>query len=129
MTLATVAHTPLALATVGGSGLLAAAGWNLAELWRAPPTVPLCRAAVSLIEQSLASRREEQFNQSHCNCAEAEVLAGVDRALERFAQQRERNISAPEGVLRAGLHELGQAGPWFLEMVLFIAGWCVLGVR
>ena len=129
MSLVAVTRTPLALATVGGSSLLAALGWSLSDLWSTPAVAPLCRAAVSLIEQSLASRREEQTNQSHCNCAEAEVLAGVDRALERFAEGRVRNASASEGALRSGLRELIHAGPWTLEVALLIAGWCLLGVR
>ena len=129
MAVVPIARAPLALATVGGSSLLAALGWRLSDLWASPPVGPLCRAAVSLLEQSLASRRSALPNESHCNCAEAPGEIALGLALEKFVEAREQNNSASGGVLRSGLSELSKAGPWILELVLFLAGWCLLGVR
>ena len=120
---------PLAIATVVGSSSLAALGWQLSDLWVTPPVGPLCRAAVSLLEQSLASRRSDLPNESHCNGVEARVEARIASALEKLAAEQSLNSSFAAGGLRAGIAELSGAGPWILEGVLVLAGWCLLTLR
>ena len=96
------ANTHLALAVAAGSSVLTSLGWTCSS-----PGHTLCRAAASLLEQTLVHERRP--------CADPDLEVRV-RGLE------EKDDKKPsEDVLRGFLTELGESKPWIAELALSAA--------